>query len=249
MKKHLIFSACILSVLIARAQGIALMDSVQLPDTTIKFERFSLPPLDSCIVYACQFSPLLKASDEEIKSLAEDLKITRKSWLDYLLLDGNVRYGMYNQVTITDQSSGSGLPDLAVKANKDQLNYFGGLTLRLPLSSIITLNSRKQKNVHAIKQAQYRADVQRSEVSKVVVTEYFKMKRLYELLDIHQNNLFNSQIDYLKAKNDLKSGMLSITEFSTISTSYTKAIDAFITTKNDCEAQFYVMKLITGKNF
>lgn len=249
MKKLLVFILFLQLAHAAKTQNIALMDSVTLPDTTIRFERFYLPPLDSCISDAYKYSPLLKASYEEIKGLEEDLKITRKSWLDYLLLDGNVRYGLYNQVTVTEQSTGSGLPDVAVKANKDQLNYFGGITLRLPLSSVLSIKNKKEKNLHAIKEAQFRTDVQKSEIARVIVTEYYKMKRLYELLDIHQDNLFNAQIDYLKAKNDLKTGLLSITEYSTISTSYTKAIDSFITTKNECEAQYFVMKIITGKNF
>jgi hypothetical protein len=80
------------------------------------------------------------------------------------------------------------------------------------------------------------------------VIEYFKLKNFADLLDAQQNNLQTTQIDYLKAKNDIQNGMLGMTEFASISTSYTKAIEAFMKTKNEYYTQFYILKILTGTN-
>jgi outer membrane protein TolC len=81
-----------------------------------------------------------------------------------------------------------------------------------------------------------------------VVVEYFKLKNYYDMLDAQQNNLQTTQIDYLKAKKDIQNGMLGMTEFASISTSYTKAVEAFTKTKNDYYTQFYILKILTGSN-
>ncbi len=88
----------------------------------------------------------------------------------------------------------------------------------------------------------------KNEISRLVVVEYFKLKNFYDLLDTQQNNVQTTQVDYLKAKKDVQNGMKSMTELASISTSYTKAVEAFTKTKNDYYTQYYILKILTGSN-
>ena len=222
-------------------------DSVQFQDSALFNVNYTLPPLDSCIYYAEQSSPLLKLSEEDIAILSQPLKMKKFSWLEYFQIDANARYGLYNQVTINQQTSGD-LPDIGVKSTKDQLNYYAGLTFKLPLSFFFNNGRESKISTHNLNAARYKAEIARNELKKVVITEYYKLKRLSEILDVYQNDLFNAKLDYMKAKNDLKSGILSIDKFSAYSANHSKAIDVFVTTKNEFETQLYILKILIGRD-
>ncbi|MFZ4581012.1 MAG: TolC family protein [Paludibacter sp.] len=224
------------------AQTQAKTDSLS---NVLTFDNYIIPELDECIQSTLKNSPLLKASDQQIEIILEDIKIRKKSWLEYLIIDANTRYGLFNQLTLTQETSN---PDVAVQSAKEQFNYFAGLTLRIPLS-YFSSNKNEQKKLNiSIKEAELKKEELKNEINKLVVTEYFKLKRLQELLGVHLNNLQTAQIDYLKSKNDLKSGMLGMTEFAASSTAHAKAVDAFVSTKNDYYAQFYILNILMGTN-
>lgn len=211
----------------------------------ISVERFEIPELSACIDSALSHSPLLKANEQQINIILEDLKISKKSWLEYIMIDANTRYGLFNQLTLTQETSNA---DLAVQTAKEQFNYFAGITLRIPFSSFAT-NKNEQKKLHlSIKEAELKKRDLENEIKKLVVTEFFKLNRLRDLVEVHQNNLQTANIDYLKSKNDLRAGMVTMTEFAAASTAYAKAVDAFVTTKNDYYAQFYILNILIGTN-
>lgn len=226
------------------AQTTAKTDSL---NNVLTFDKLLIPELDECIQSALKNSPLLKVNDQQIESLLEEIKIKKKSWLDYLQIDANTRYGLFNQLTLTE-STGSTSPDIAIQQAKTQLNYFAGLSIKLPLSYFVNNKSEQKILKNSIKETELKKQDLKNEISKLVVIEYFKLKNFTDLLDAQQNNLQTTQIDYLKAKKDVQNGMLGITEFASISTSYTKAIEAFMKTKNEYYTQIYILKILTGTN-
>jgi outer membrane protein TolC len=165
--------------------------------------------------------------------------------LEYLIIDANTRYGLFNQLSLTQETSN---PDVAVQSAKEQFNYFAGITLRIPFSYFSSNKNEQKKLSISIKEAELKKEELKNEINKLVVTEYFKLKRLQELLGVHLNNLQTAQIDYLKSKNDLKSGMLGMTEFAASNTAYAKAVDAFVSTKNDYYSQYYILNILIGTN-
>jgi outer membrane protein TolC len=226
------------------AQTTAKTDSL---NNVLTFDKLLIPELDECIQSALKNSPLMKVNDQQIESLLEEIKIKKKSWLDYLQIDANTRYGLFNQLTLTE-STGSTSPDIAIQQAKTQLNYFAGLSIKLPLSYFVNNKSEQKILKNSIKETELKKQDLKNEISKLVVIEYFKLKNFTDLLDAQQNNLQTTQIDYLKAKKDVQNGMLGITEFASISTSYTKAIEAFMKTKNEYYTQIYILKILTGTN-
>lgn len=224
------------------AQSAAKTDSVS---NDLAFEKLIIPNLETCIQSALTNSPLLKANDQQIEKLLEEIKIKKKSWLDYVQIDANSRYGLFNQLTLSESTGGT---DIAVQQAKEQFNYFAGLTIKLPLSYFVSNKNEQKILKHSIKESELKKEELKNEISKLVVVEYFKLKNYYDMLDAQQNNLQTTQIDYLKAKKDVQNGMLGMTEFASVSTSYTKAVEAFTKTKNDYYTQFYILKILTGSN-
>lgn len=246
MKRFLLVIFLLNFIFIAGAQVKINSDSLKSVDNEMSMKGLLIPDMNECIQSALKSSPLLQASDVEVEKLLEEIKIKKKSWLDYVQIDANARYGLFNQLTLTEQTGGS--PDIAIQSNKEQLNYFAGLTIRLPISYFAN-NKREQKILkQSIHESELKREELKREIARLVVTEYFKLKRLYEILDVNQNNLQTAQIDFLKAKSEVKGGMLGMTEFAAISTAYTKAVDAFISTKNEYYSQFYIIKILTGTN-
>ena len=224
------------------AQTTAKTDSL---NNVLTYESYLIPDLNECIESALKNSPLLKANDRQIEIILEDIKIRKKSWLEYLIIDANTRYGLFNQLTLTQETSN---PDVAVQSAKEQFNYFAGITLRIPFSYFSSNKNEQKKLSISIKEAELKKEELKNEINKLVITEYFKLKRLQELLGVHLNNLQTAQIDYLKSKNDLKSGMLGMTEFAASHTAYAKAVDAFVSTKNDYYSQYYILNILIGTN-
>lgn len=213
----------------------------------LSFEKLVIPDLEICIQSALNNSWLVKANQLEIETLLEEIKIKKKSWLDNIQIEANTRYGLFNQISLS-QSIGSTTPDVALQSAKEQFNYFAGLTLKLPLSFFsINKSEQKIKKIN-IKEVELKREELKKELSKVIISEYFKFKTLSELVDAHQNNLQNAQLDYFRGKSEVKVGMLGLTEFAAMSNAYTKALDAFTATKNDYYAQYYLLKLLTGTN-
>jgi outer membrane protein TolC len=223
-------------------------DSLHLPDLNAYTDVFKIPELQSCIDSAYLNSPLLKASDQQVVQLLEEIKIKKKSWLDYIFIDANTRYGLFNQLSVSQQTGDGSIPDLAFYSNKEQFNYFAGLTIRLPLS-FFTNNQNEVKILrHNIREAELKREELKNELTRLVITEYFKLKSLQELLAVHQNNIQSTRLDYLNSSKNLENNMIGLTEFATISNQNTKALEAYITVKNEFFAQFSLLKLLTGTN-
>lgn len=234
------------SVSMIKAQQLSpLNDSVGI-ESLIQNEPFKIPDLDSCIQSAIHSSPLLQVSNEEIVKLVEELRIQKKSWLSYIQLDANTRYGLFNQLQFSQSSEGGA--DVGVQTAKEQFNYYAGITFKVPLSYFVSNKSEQKIIKSGIKAVELRNAELKREISKVVISEYFSLKRLQELMVVQQNNLQTVRLGYMKASRDLNNNLISIDDYASSSTSYTKVLESYISTKNEFYAQYYLMKILIGVN-
>ncbi|MDD3432112.1 MAG: TolC family protein, partial [Bacteroidales bacterium] len=210
---------------------------------------FKLPDLQSCIDSALANSPLLKTSDQQVAQLLEDIKIQKRSWGEYVLVDANTRYGLFNQLSVADPGgtgTGSGLD---LYAAEERFNYYAGVTLRLPLSYFWSNNNKVKKLKYSINEAELKREELKKEIIRMVVTEYYKLKSTYEVLGVHQDNVQTAQLDLMKAKNDIRNNTIEIGEYSTINYSYTRSYVEYIDARNNFFTQYYLLKLLTGSDF
>ncbi len=213
------------------------------------YGAFKLPDLQSCIDSALANSPLLKTSDQQVAQLLEDIKIQKRSWGEYVLVDANTRYGLFNQLSVADPGgtgTGSGLD---LYAAEERFNYYAGVTLRLPLSYFWSNNNKVKKLKYSINEAELKREELKKEIIRMVVTEYYKLKSTYEVLGVHQDNVQTAQLDLMKAKNDIRNNTIEIGEYSTINYSYTRSYVEYIDARNNFFTQYYLLKLLTGSDF
>ena len=206
-----------------------------------------MPELNVFIESALKKSPLLKLNDKELGKILEEIKIEKKSWTDFIQFDANTKYGLYNQLAVNDQLSSSA-PTISVQSNKEQLNYFAGLTVKIPMSYFANKKNKLQVLNFGIQENEIKKEQLRSDITQLVIDEYFKFINLSESLDMAQNDLQTMKIKYMKSIKEVENGVLSLSDFVSISGSYSKSEENFSKSKSEYYAQFYKFQILTGVN-
>jgi len=210
-------------------------------------EKFDLPELNVFIESALKNSPLLLVSDKEKDKILEQIKIQKKSWSEFIQIDGNTRYGLYNQLTVNDQVTAD-LPAVGIQSDKQQLNYYAGLTLKLPLSYFANKKNELKILNFSIQETELKKEQLKKDITQIVIEEYYKFKYFREMLDAYQITLQTMKISYLKSVKDVENGTVNFSEFATITYSYSKAEEGYTKLKNDYYTQIYKLQVLTGIN-
>lgn len=211
-------------------------------DSTIN--SVSLPSLDAFIQSAISNSPILKASDQEIAQITESIKKEKKSWADFITIDGNTRYGLYNTINITDATGTTA--DAGSKASKQQLNYYGGLTLRMPLSVFLGKKNQLKMLSMSMEETKYRKEQLRNDLILVVIDEYYKLIRMEKSIHISQNVVQSVRLDFMKAEKDVESGLITLGEYNHALEVKEKAEENYNTAINDFMSQYMKIQVLTG---
>lgn len=242
IRKLLVLAGSFLFIISGYSQGAR--NSVSSGDSII-ISPDSIPELSFFINQALNNSPLLNSTQEDLKKIREEIKMEKTSWLSYFFIDANARYGLFNQLTINEQVSGD--PDnVATLSNKQQLNYYGGLTIKIPLNTFSTRGSRLRILKSEYTQAELKKEALRQEISSIIIEEYFKMKYSQETFLSYQEMVQTENITYLQAKRDLENGVINMNEYSLIVTSKVRAEEMYLKMKNDFYSQFYKILIISG---
>ncbi len=212
---------------------------------SLKTEQILLPSLNDLIESAIKNSPLLKVNDREIDKLLEEIKIQKKSWLQYIMFDANTKYGLYNQLSISDQITGES-PEISVQSNKEQFNYFAGLTFKIPVTAFTNKKNELKILNYSIQEYELKKEQLKKEISSLVVEEYYKLQNYKEQLEISQNVLQILKFNYLKSERELQNGVINITDFSMISGSYYKSEENYSKSKSEYQAQLHKLQILTG---
>lgn len=209
--------------------------------------KSDLPELNVFIESALKNSPLLKVSDKEIEKILEEIKMQKKSWMDFIQIDANSRYGLFNQLTINDQIT-SNVPSVAIQSDKQQLNYYAGITLKIPISNFANKKNELKILNSNIQESELKKEQLKKEITLLVIDDYYKLKGFSELFETLENTLQTMKISYKKSLKEVENGVLSFTEFAAVSASYSKAEESFSKLRNDYYAQYYKLQVLTGIN-
>jgi len=216
-------------------------------ETISILEKSTIPDLNVFIESALKNSPLLQVSDKEKEKILEQIKMQKKSWTDFIQIDANTRYGLYNQLTVSNQAVAD-VPAVGIQSDKQQLNYYAGVTLKLPISYFANKKNELKILNYNIQESELRKEQLKKEITQFVIDEYFKFKNYRELLDSYQTTLQTMKISYLKSVKDVENGTLGFSEFSTITYSYSKAEESYSKLKSDYYTQIYKLQILTGIN-
>lgn len=212
---------------------------------SIKVDK-EIPTLDTFIQSALKNSVLLKLSEIEFQDILEKIKIDKKSWSDNLFIDGNARYGQYNQFIINQEVSNG--VDYGVKSANEQFTYFAGVTLKLPISYFLNRKSQSKTLKNELNTVNLKKEQVEKEITNIVIDEYYKLIKSYQILQINQNVLQLLNISYLKAEKDIENGLIEFNDLANILISKGKAEEGYYNAKNDYYALYRKIQVLTGLN-
>jgi outer membrane protein TolC len=207
-----------------------------------------LPSLTIVIDSALRNSPLLKAKEMNADMIDQDIKIEKKKWMDYLSIEGATNYGLFDQVVISGITT-SGSTTTGALSKSQQVRYYGGLSLKLPLSSITSRHNALTKKQIAREQYNLELLQAQNDVRQTVIEEYYKLKYLEESMKTFQSICQTMQISYMKAEKDVLNNRMGLNAFALLASSVGKAKDDYSKVRNNFYAQYYKLQNLTGVNF
>jgi len=206
-----------------------------------------IPSLDVYINSAMANSPLLKVSDKQISQIFEQIKKEKKSWTDFVFFDANAKYGLYNQVTITDMGT-DGSNDFGLSSNREQVNYYVGVSIRMPLSKITNKRNELKIINENLEQKKMEREETLNQLKQLVVEEYYNLSYLSGSLKINQEILQALNITLLKTEKDLKSGIINLETYNSVVVQKGKAEEVYCKIRNEFFAQYKKLQILTGYN-
>lgn len=253
MKKYLLnISIVILFTSFLMAQEFGLQKSLssitrensELANSTMRF----IPSLKTLIDSALVHSPIIKARTTEIEIAHEELKITNKKWMDYIYLEGFANYGLYDQVTINGQAI-PGNSKTGMFSKNELMQYYAGISIKLPISSIFSRANESEINELNIEHANYILKEYQKHLTEIIIKEYYNLKYLKESMGAFLDVYKTLEISYKKAQNDLENGRIQFDDFALLVSTLGKAKAAYFKSMNDYFAQYLSLQNITGISF
>ncbi|MFM2291735.1 MAG: hypothetical protein RIS29_1548 [Bacteroidota bacterium] len=229
---------CLLVLSQNNTQNVAL-----LPPDTIRIDQ-DIPELDKFIQSAVDNSALLKASDQDINQIYERIKKNKLSLLDFITIDANTRYGLYNTVVVSSGADAG--TDAGTKAAKQQLNYYAGLTLRVPISAFITNKNDIKILKYNAEQTKYKKEELKNALIISVVDEYYKLVKMNKSVKISQDALQTTNVNFIKAGKDIASGLITLADYNSVLASKAKVEEEYNTALNEYRAQYMRIQILTG---
>lgn len=210
-------------------------------DTTM----VNIPTLTRLIESALQHSPLLNAKTIDKKSVEQQIAIEKKKWMDYLYIEGAGNYGMFDQLVISGYNT-EGSVNTGLLSRSEQIRYYGGVSVKLPISSLTSRKNELNKNYFQLEQTNYEILELQKQIKQLVIKEYYQLIYFQESMENFFTILQTLQISSLKAENDLLNGHIDLNEFAQISSITGKAGEDYLKAKNNFYAQYHKLQNLTG---
>ena len=211
-------------------------------------KSLTIPPLQVVLDSALMHSPLLKAKAINSEIIAKELEIEKQRWTKFVFIDGAANYGKFDQFLISENTSQNTVQS-GLLNRSTQVRYYGGIGVKLPISSIIS----RRKEIQALELKMQQSDFERQnlnqELEQFIIDEYFKLKYYEESLETFIDMHNTLEISYLKAKKDLENGRMNLSDFVLLVSTMGKAKDSFLKTKNSYYAQYNKLQELTGIKF
>lgn len=246
MKTLILNTALILTFFIASSVSSLAQDNLDTSDSTVLANE--LPELNALLDSALLHSPLLKVSDKQISQVIEQIKIEKRSWSDYFSLDANAKYGLYNQLTLSDVTTNPN-NTLTVPSKNQQFNYFFGLTFKMPLSDLANKGNKLKILNENIGEKQQQREQFQQQLQQLIIEEYYNLVFLTKSLKINQDVLQSLSISLMKADKDIQSGVITMENYNSMLVQKGKAEENYFKVKSEYYALYKKLMLITGCKF
>jgi len=207
-----------------------------------------IPPLTEIIDTAILYSPMLKAQRKVIEGIEEEMKVERKKWMDHIYIEGATNYGIYDNLVVNSISNNVDVSTGIITRN-EQLRYYGGVSLKLPISAISSSSNNVKIKRMRKEQAGYEMQQIKEDIKQVIIEEYFQLKYLQESMNTYNKITQTLEISLLKAEKDLINGQMDFDDYGILVSTTGKSKADYLKAKNSFYAQYNKLESLSGLTF
>ncbi|HPE35173.1 MAG TPA: TolC family protein [Bacteroidales bacterium] len=208
----------------------------------------NIPSLEVIIDSALNRSPLLKKYDAALDAEAFNLSFEKRKWLDNLYIEGNTRYGVYDQIYLQGLENETE-PPIGILNQRKQTWYYAGVSVKLPLSTIINRKKHLLQTEKAIEVIRQEKEMMADDLTKTIIEGYYDVLFKYESMHTFYAIYQDLRIAYLDAVNRLQEQKVNFHDYAILSSTYGKAKNDYDLAKSDFLKSINMLRFIAGWDF
>lgn len=167
------------------------------------YQNIQLPPLE-VLLQNINKNPSVKFYNSRIEEQELELKETRRSWLEYIRLSGNIQYGVTNDLTSFEEASN--IPVITRYAGKLQTLYGVGATFGIPISEIIGKRNKNRIQKTKIDVANAEMEIWRDNQTLIIIDAYADVSEQLNIIKELANAVVIAKAQFTATENDFING-------------------------------------------
>jgi len=200
-----------------------------------------LPALAVLQEQAIVYSPVFKILDADVRIGEYRIIEEKREWMRWFGLEGGAKYGLFDNIVLTEELGGAELST----AKTEQTRYFGGLFLRMPISSFADKSNIKAARAEREKLG-YQRQARIKELRQLIIIQYGNVIKEHRGMIIKNNAVENYRVQMLRAQKDYNNGKINISEYARLEDMLSKAVVALEEAKTDFTTAFLILEETVG---
>jgi len=202
-----------------------------------------LPPLDTLILMAKDFSPFIKVTISEQQYRDGVVSAEQRAWLEYINLEAGYNYGIFDNLS-NQQIAGD--PQSQTLFSTEQSRYNVGVSIRLPLSAIINRRARILSAKGEAEKARFETRVAEVELEQKVQYLYNTVLKNHRMYYVSNSIVDSYRVQSLRAEKDFSSGIINVTEYTRLQQMLNQATMNFELHRSEFIASVMALENIIG---
>jgi peptidoglycan/LPS O-acetylase OafA/YrhL len=204
--------------------------------------KFQLLPIENLIDSALSNNAKFQIQASKKEIIRQQIKLTNKNWLNHVSITGNSLYGTGS--IIDNQYTAS--TEIVRFQNSTSVNYNIGLSMRIPLSSLLNTGNEKK-----ILKEQYKIVEQEDndlliELIQKISTVYYSIVNNMNQLELASETMEANRMKMELSETYFKSGKIDIGIYKTDLENYYQSKAKYLELLNNCNKEIYLLKKLVG---
>ena len=203
-----------------------------------------LPPLSDLLALAEKNSPVVSQYDADVSISGRNVKSEKRNWMQYLSLQSDLRYGMFDNLVLSNSASVQNLANST--SNAVQTRYAVGVSLQIPLTAI----TDRRNNIKIAETEQEKAIQQRRaavmDLRQQVITQYNEVIKDHRLMIVSNATLNSFNLQEVEAQKEFVNGKITIEELARLRQLQTKAQEDFENNQSAFQTAFLILQETVG---
>ena len=203
-----------------------------------------LLPLSEMTALAEANSALLQSTQFSKENLDLELKQIKLKWTEYINASASYIYGTSSYL---DQSETAFAVDYST-LNRKSIFYHAGITIRIPLSEVLTRGYKSKKIMNERKIVDLQSQEAVAQLRKQVIHYYNQYQNKLDILNIKNDKLQSIQLSTDFAEEALINGKIDVVEYNRIISSQSQTQEEISKTKSEILLAYIMLCELTGHN-